>query len=205
MIFVKYPEPGRVKTRLAQDLGKQRAAEIYKGIAENVILRLSKSSNYKTIIFFDPPEMEKGVRNWLGGDGNRFFPQGGDSLGIKMLNALKQVFINGASRAVIIGSDCIEISEDIVSQAFKALNVVDVVIGPAEDGGYYLLGLKRLIPEIFYDIEWSTELVLHQTIKRLKANQLNFKLLKTLKDVDHSGDLSHDIILKIQKRQTEAC
>lgn len=205
MIFVKYPEPGRVKTRLAQDLGKQRAAEIYKGIAENVILRLSKSSNYKTIIFFDPPEMEKEVRNWLGGDGNQFFPQRGNSLGIKMLNALKQVFINGASRVVIIGTDCIEIAEDIVSQAFKALNVVDVVIGPAEDGGYYLLGLKRLIPEIFYDIEWSTELVLHQTIKRLNANQLNFKLLKTLKDVDHSGDLSHDIILKIQKRHTKAC
>ena len=122
-----------------------------------------------------------------------------------MLNAFKHVFINGANRAVIIGTDCIDISEDIVSQAFKMLNLVDVVIGPAEDGGYYLLGLKKLIPEIFFDIDWSTRRVLHQTIKKAKKNSLDFKLLKTLKDIDKSSDLGHDVILNIRRRQNKSC
>jgi rSAM/selenodomain-associated transferase 1 len=199
LIFVKYPEPGKVKTRLAEDIGKRRAARIYSSMAKTVIHNVSTSRKYGSIIFVDPPERKSEVENWLQINGCDFFPQGGKSLGERMANAFAKAFSLGAEKGVIIGTDCVEISENLISQAFDALYEADVVLGPAEDGGYYLLGLKEPTPEIFSDIRWSTNLVLSQTLERLREIGLRFKLLKTLRDIDTASDLNDELLFKIRE------
>ncbi len=202
LIFVKYPEPGKVKTRLAKNIGKERAAQTYSDMAKTVIHNV-RSSEYETIIFFDPLDRKSDVEGWLQINGRNLFPQKGKSLGERMKNAFREAFSIGAKKAVIIGTDCVEISYGIISEAFHTLGKVDVVIGPAVDGGYYLLGLKEPTPEIFNDIHWSTSLVLNQTLKKLMGRRLEFKLLKTLKDIDTVADLSDNILLKIQETENE--
>ncbi|HWP93416.1 MAG TPA: TIGR04282 family arsenosugar biosynthesis glycosyltransferase [Thermodesulfobacteriota bacterium] len=198
LIFVKYPEPGRVKTRLAEDLGHEKAAEIYASMAESVIHNLSESEEYKTIIFFDPPDRKREMENWLG-KRYRLLAQEGNSLGERMANALEKTFSLGAEKAVIIGTDCLEITEEIISRAFQSLDEMDLVLGPAEDGGYYLLGMKESIPEIFDDITWSTSQVLGQTINKIKTMGLKFSLLKTLRDIDTISDFNNDLLSKFSK------
>ena len=200
LIFVKYPEPGKVKTRLAQYIGKEKAAHIYSVIAEAIIHRVSKSREYKTIIFFDPPERKSDVENWLPNNDCKFLPQEGNSLGERMANAFSKAFSLGAEKAVIIGTDCMDISNDLISEAFATLDITDVILGPAEDGGYYLLGLKKLIPEIFNHIDWSTDRVLNQTLKTLREKGLRFQLLQTLKDIDTANDLNDELLSKIHER-----
>ena len=200
LIFLKYPEPGKVKTRLAQYIGKEKAAHIYSVMAETIIHHVSKSREHKTIIFFDPPERKSDVENWLPNNDCKFLPQEGNSLGERMANAFSKAFSLGAEKAVIIGTDCIDISNDLISQAFVELDRTDVILGPAEDGGYYLLGLKKLIPEIFNNIDWSTDRVLNQTLKTLREKGLRFQLLQTLKDIDTANDLNDELLSKIHER-----
>ncbi|MGH7799786.1 MAG: TIGR04282 family arsenosugar biosynthesis glycosyltransferase [Thermodesulfobacteriota bacterium] len=200
LIFLKYPEPGKVKTRLTQYIGKEKAAHIYSVIAEAIIHHVSKSREYKTIIFFDPPERKSDVENWLPNNDCKFLPQEGNSLGERMANAFSKAFSLGAEKAVIIGTDCMDISNDLISEAFATLDITDVILGPAEDGGYYLLGLKKLIPEIFNYIDWSTDRVLNQTLKTLREKGLRFQLLQTLKDIDTANDLNDELLSKIHER-----
>jgi len=202
LILLRYPEPGKVKTRLSQDIGIDKAAEIYSCMAETVVHNLAKSDLHKTIIFFDPPERKAEVENWLKVK-CKLFPQKGKSLGERMTNAFDKTFSLGAEKAVIIGTDCIEISDEIISQAFNALDLVDVVIGPAEDGGYYLLGMAKPTPKIFDDIDWSTDSVLGQTLKKLREKELQFELLKTLRDVDTVSDLNGDLLLRLQENRSK--
>jgi rSAM/selenodomain-associated transferase 1 len=115
-----------------------------------------------------------------------------------MINAFDTVFSQGVEKAIIIGTDCVDISEEIISEAFDTLQIVDVILGPAEDGGYYLLGLTKPIPEIFDDVNWSTEFVLHQTLNKIKERELQYKLLKTLRDVDTVHDLSNEQLLALK-------
>lgn len=195
---MRYPEPGKVKTRLAADIGKEKAAQVYKEMAETVIGNASRSGGYRTVIFFDPPERKNDFKKWIGNN-HMLLPQEGQSLGERMGKAFDKVFSFGAERAVIIGTDCVEISDELVSQAFDALETVDVVLGPAEDGGYYLLGLKKPIHEIFNKINWGTNLVLNQTLGKVRKKGLKFQLLKMLKDIDTVQDLSNDVPVRIRK------
>jgi rSAM/selenodomain-associated transferase 1 len=199
LIFVKYPELGKVKTRLAQDIGYMRATQIYSVMAKTIIDTLSKSKTHRTIIFFDPPDRKADLKLWLRYKLCTFLPQEGNSLGERMVNAFKKAFSLRAKKAVIIGTDCIGISNKLISKAFNTLNQADVVLGPAEDGGYYLLGLNKLVPEIFNNIDWSTNLVLNQTSEKLRKKGLKLKLLQTLKDIDTLSDLNDELLLKIQK------
>ncbi|GBD39885.1 hypothetical protein HRbin37_02171 [bacterium HR37] len=199
IVFLKYPEPGRVKTRLARDIGRRNASLIYSEIAQSVIGKVSKSNEYKTIIFFDPPEKEEEVRRWLKNTNLTLLPQEGNLLGERMLNAFERAFSLGATSTVIIGTDCMEVSDKTVLEAFQALREVDAVLGPARDGGYYLLGLNRPFPLVFKGIEWSTNLVLSQTIKKLEEKKQRFKLLETLTDVDTIRDLSKELLLKVKE------
>jgi len=193
IILLKYPEAGKVKTRLAKDVGDQRAAEIYSEMSKTIIDNVSESNGYETVIFFTPPEKENEIRNWLRNKQCSITPQTGETLGNKIVNAFARVFSSGSDKAVIIGTDCIDVSSQTITQAINSLENVDVVLGPAEDGGYYLLGLNRPVPEIFQEIEWSTDRVLHQTLERLKEMKLSYELLKTLKDIDTLEDLNAQI------------
>jgi rSAM/selenodomain-associated transferase 1 len=197
LIFVKYPEPGKVKTRLATSIGLENAAILYRNMAEDIVYDLSKLTDYAKIIFFDPPERINDVVRWLKFDGLSFIAQDGNSLGEKMSNAFSHAFSLGADKAVVIGTDCPQITKQTIVKAFEKLETSEAVIGPSHDGGYYLLGLRRLIPELFYDIDWSTNLVFNQTMKRLRHNGIKFDCLEVLRDVDTVEDLGEDQLLKI--------
>lgn len=198
IVFAKLPEPGKVKTRLARDLGEKKAARIYSAMAQDVIARVSGSEVYNTAIFFDPPGKLHEVRHWLeesvleSGRGGSvlFLPQEGDSLGQRISSAFEKMFSSGSGRVVIIGTDCLELTKDMIEETIGALTDYDSVLGPAEDGGYYLLGLSRYTPELFQKIDWSTNLVLEQTISRINYNGLTCKLLETLRDIDNLNDLN---------------
>lgn len=189
IIFLKYPEAGKVKTRLAKDIGAEKAARIYSNMAKQIVDKVSNSGNYNTVIYYDPPEKKNEIAKWLEGKGFHFSQQTGDTLGRRISSAFSEVFDQGAERAVIIGTDCIDITPDIINQTLDLLNLNDLILGPADDGGYYLLGLKKYIPGIFEKIDWSTERVLNQTIENIKQLGLEYDLLTSLRDIDDVYDL----------------
>lgn len=192
MVFVKYPTPGAVKQRLAQHLGNSKAAEIYKKIAETIVQKNAPASSedYILEIYFSPQEDEKLVRRWLK-ENECFSPQQGSDLGARMSNAFSHAFAAGYTKALLIGSDCPDISRTIVNRGFMLLDTHDIVLGPAQDGGYYLIGVREPIPELFSNIEWGTEKVLSQTIDKINAAGLSLDLLPMLRDIDRMEDLQY--------------
>ena len=189
IIFIKYPQAGKVKTRLAKDVGESEAARIYSQMAKTIIEKTIDTANYNTIIFYDPPEKEQDVKEWINNKELNYLPQLGNTLGERISSAFKEVYSSGSNRALIIGSDCIDVDKGIINEAMDSLDSTDVILGPAEDGGYYLLGTNGYFPQIFQDIDWSTDKVLQQTIQKIYKNGLNYELLKTLKDIDTVDDL----------------
>ncbi len=200
LIFVKYPEPGKVKTRLAENIGSENAATLYREMAESIIYELSKPTDFKKIIFFDPPQRKDDMIRWLKFGGFSFMPQEGKSLGERMSNAFNHAFsIGAAKKAVIVGTDCPQITMQTIAKAFDKLETSEAVLGPSYDGGYYLLGLRRLMPDVFHDIDWSTNLVFDQTMKKLRNSGIRPECLEMLRDVDTVEDLSECEILRIRR------
>lgn len=184
LVFAKYPEPGRVKTRLAQSVGAERATELYRTMAETVVEQvLPTDHDYDMTLCFDPPEREKDFRQWLPHIMN-WIPQTDGDLGQRLRSAFSDAFAQGRQRVIAIGTDCIHIDPPLLRHAFKGLTDHDVVIGPASDGGYYLIGLKADRPQLFEDISWSTEVVFQETIERAKSVGLSIKTLAVLSDID---------------------
>ncbi|RDC63160.1 TIGR04282 family arsenosugar biosynthesis glycosyltransferase [Adhaeribacter pallidiroseus] len=185
LIFVKNAVLGKVKTRLAATIGPDKAYEIYQILLKRtfevtVALPVTKVvyySDYTSEDLFKPPYYNKHI-------------QSGQDLGERMQQAFAQAFADGFREVCIIGSDCYELTEDILLQAFEKLERNDVVIGPAEDGGYYLLGMKELHPSLFTGKNWSTDSVLPDTLNNVKANGQSVALLPQLTDVDEEKDLS---------------
>ncbi len=184
IIFVKNPVLGRVKTRLAADVGDEKALEVYLQLVELTRKAAVQTDCSRNVFYSDEIEQD-------GWDEDKFnkFVQEGDTLGDRMSNAFKQIFALGATKAVIIGSDCPELSSEIIETAFQLLDKKDVCIGPATDGGYYLLGMKSPLPFIFENKDWSTSSVLYYTSRDLKANNLSYDFLKPLSDLDTIDDL----------------
>jgi rSAM/selenodomain-associated transferase 1 len=182
LVFQKNPELGKVKTRLAVDLGAEKALRIYQFLVQKTHEVLKGLSQEKLIYHSDFLPSEE----WS-------FPQlhklqrGGD-LGEKMKNAFEEAFDLGFEKVVIIGTDCAELTEGILIKAFDALDHADLVIGPAADGGYYLLGMKKKNPGLFDTIAWSTSSVLAQTLEIAQKNTLSFDLLPILHDIDEEKD-----------------
>lgn len=190
VFFVKYPQAGTVKTRLAKSVGDQEAARIYKTIAHEIYLKIKGGhrTHYDLWVVYDPPEKSKEIRTWLDGDFH-FLPQQGDGLTQRLVGACKHVFEKGYASVVVIGSDTLDFKGSIVSQAFEQLQRHDLVIGPAKDGGYYLIGSKELSKGIFQDISWSTAKVLFQTLEKARALKLSYCLLEELEDLDEFENL----------------
>lgn len=187
-IMIKYPEPGKVKTRLAREIGEVKASEICKQIAEQVIGNTAPSDDeYQRLIFIDPPEREADFRDWLPGE--QFASQHGSNLGERMDYVIRYLLNAGAEKAVITGSDIPKLSRDIIIQAFKELDQADVVIGPARDGGYYLIGMKNPMSELFLNVPWSTKDVFSETARILKQIGNGYGILPVLSDLDTIEDL----------------
>jgi rSAM/selenodomain-associated transferase 1 len=185
LIFIKNPELGKVKTRLAKSVGNSEALQIYKKLLVRTLSVAKKTDVLKQVWYSSFVDYEDEISM------NTFekYLQTGSDLGERMSSAFQQAFKNGADRVVIIGSDCPDLNEKILENAFEQLENKDLVIGPSEDGGYYLLGMDQFYETLFRDVEWSTESVLESTIQ--KAVQMGLKIAKLpmLNDIDTIEDL----------------
>jgi rSAM/selenodomain-associated transferase 1 len=188
LVFLKYPTPGAVKTRLGPELTPEQAADFYRALAEDVLQINSRSTRYQTIVCFAPAGAHEQVRSWLGRE-VALQEQCGDDLGARQFDALRRALQGGFRKAVLIGTDCPTITPADVEAAFDALEESDVVIGPAEDGGYYLIGSRRPLRSIFEGISWSTEKVLGETTARIEKAGLGLRLLGAKSDIDSYEDL----------------
>ncbi len=199
IVFIKYPEPEKVKTRLAEDIGIQRATEFYRETASFVANSFSVSQNWKTFFFYTPKERKKEMLNWLGGEKTFFVAQEGISLGDRISRAFNKCFSLGFENVAIIGTDCVAITREDVETTFALLSdkKFEAVLGPAKDGGYYLLGLSRQEDKIFQNIKWSTSNVLRETRKLMKKNGLRYVLIKELSDIDRESDINIQDIMKV--------
>ena len=184
IIFVKNPVAGKVKTRIADSLGKEKALEIYMHLLESTRAAATGTDCNRHIFYSDKIDMDL----W---DEHHFskYVQQGETLGDRMRNAFDVVFSVGGRRVVIIGSDCPELTPGIIEAGFDILDEKDVVIGPAKDGGYYLLGMKKPHPFLFKDKEWGSDAVFEDTVADLMHNRLSYGRLPELSDVDTIYDL----------------
>lgn len=190
IIFTRYPEAGKTKTRMIPFLGKNGAAILQQQMMEFTLKQVKKLQEniFLSIAIFYSGGTEQLMRYWLGNE-IIYQQQSSGDLGQRMKSAFEQSFDIGSNKVVIIGTDCPELNSTVLFQAFELLNYCDLVLGPALDGGYYLIGLSRLIPELFQGINWGTSEVFKQTIE--VARQLNLKVgyLLPLNDIDRPEDL----------------
>ncbi|WP_460207018.1 TIGR04282 family arsenosugar biosynthesis glycosyltransferase [Scytonema sp. NUACC21] len=190
VIFTRYPEPGKTKTRLIPALGPEGAATLQRQMTEHTILQvkqLQSSLSVSLEVRFAGGNLQL-MQDWLGSDVT-CQPQGEGDLGLRMLRSLKSGFEAGAKKVIIIGTDCPEVNAEILRMAFDRLNHNDLVLGPATDGGYYLVGLKRPVPDLFTNITWGTSHVLQQTIEKAQFFNLSVGYLPVLSDIDRPEDL----------------
>ncbi len=193
IIFLKYPEEGKVKMRLASSIGAHEATCVYKKLAEDTVSQVRPLAGRfaDIVIAYDPPERRAEIEQWIPGP-FKYVPQEGSNLGERLKKVVNAAFLEGAHRVVLIGSDCAELDVPTVSRAFLALSKKDLAVGPAKDGGYYLIGLKRdADSRIFNGIPWSTPEVLRMTLKRAREAGLSYELLPEKRDIDTLEDLAH--------------
>lgn len=184
MIFVKNLIPGMVKTRLANDIGIDAALDVYMELVRHTNKVADKVATDKGIYYSEYVEIE----DVWDTDKYALNVQKGNSLGEKMSTAFDEAF-DSYNKVVIIGSDCYDLTPKIINEAFQKLEGHDVVVGPAKDGGYYLLGMKEYLPQLFQDKEYSTANVLNELLKETEELQLSVHQLPTLSDVDTLEDL----------------
>ncbi|MFC6858094.1 TIGR04282 family arsenosugar biosynthesis glycosyltransferase [Zunongwangia atlantica] len=183
LIFTRNPEFGKVKTRLAKDIGDQAALDIYKFLLEHTA-KICAPLNTNKAVYYSEEIKENDLWD------NALFQkkkQKGEDLGERMKNAFAEGFKEGYSKIVIIGSDLYDIKTEDLEQAFELLNENEVVIGPAEDGGYYLLGMTQLQENLFQNKNWGTSTVLQDTLNNLTKS--NYKLLQKRNDIDLYSDI----------------
>jgi len=186
--MLKYPSPGRVKTRLGKDTGPVNAALLYRSFVQT-ILSTCRTVSCPILLFCHPDSTLDKYRAWLGEE-NDYFIQGPGNIGDKMRAAFEQAFELGFDRVVLAGTDVPQMTREILQQAQKGLEGCKAVLGPALDGGYYLLGLRRdvFFQKVFSDVPWGTSRVLETTLNRLKDLGLEPCILPVLRDVDTLED-----------------
>ena len=188
IIFYRNPKIGKVKTRLAATLGNQKALEIYRKLSWHT-KTITEDLNLDKIVFYS--DVIDLMDIWPNATFLKAFQEGED-LGEKMKNAFVAGFETGYTSICIIGTDCFELTGEIITQAFEVLKSADAVIGPAGDGGYYLLGMNGP-SDVFQNKNWSTETVLQETIHDFESLGLHYFLLQELKDVDTEDDLPEEL------------
>jgi len=194
-MILKAPRTGSVKTRLARDVGPERATAIYRALVERQAREIPRE--WAAAIHFTPSDAGGEMEEWLGpclSAAARFVPQCDGDLGRRLIGTIRAEFQRGAERIFLVGGDCPGLSCDYFLEADRSLNESDVVIGPAADGGYVLLGIKAPHDALFETIAWSTPTVLGQSLAVARRLSLSVGLLPTLEDIDDAASL---------KRQSE--
>jgi uncharacterized protein len=191
ILMLKYPRAGAVKTRLAPAMGEERACELYRALVRhtlNAVERLRFDEHVFMEVRIAGAPSDAAVREWLGEE-LHFIPQGDGELGERMDRAVHNAFAEGAPSVIVIGADCPELTAEHLRDGLRALESHDVVLGPAADGGYYLIGMRRFLPELFRGIQWGGEQVFEQTLAAGRELGVAFQVLDTLDDVDRPEDL----------------
>ncbi|MFN3803276.1 TIGR04282 family arsenosugar biosynthesis glycosyltransferase [Belliella pelovolcani] len=186
IVFQKNPVLGKVKTRLAATVGEAKALEIYMLLLQHTYKVINQLEAIDTFIYFSD-QVENDLEE-IFVDRVKFNVQNGLDLGSRMKNAFEEIFQQGYDQVTIIGTDCPEITVELIYQAFETLDYSDTVFGPARDGGYYLLGMNQFIPHLFEQMIWSHDRVLMDSIKKLDLNRNSFTLLEMLSDIDNEAD-----------------
>ncbi len=190
LVFMKYPEEGKVKTRLASVLDVKSALVLYKRMVTCLMKKLDEPGQpFFTRIFYYPAERGADMKNWLGST-RAYMPQRGDDLGLRMENAFLDAFAGSCEKAIIIGCDVPDLSAELIIEAFDRLEGRDAVIGPSMDGGYYLVGFRRekFAPQIFCGIKWGESDVFQKTMEKFPPG-FKIHILPRLRDLDTFEDL----------------
>jgi rSAM/selenodomain-associated transferase 1 len=185
IIFYRNPQLGKVKSRLAATMGEGKALAVYLMLSGHVREITTSLNTDKVVYYSNYIDTEDGWSNEI----YHKRLQHGEGLGKRMKAAFAESFDDGYHEVIIIGTDCLELTTDILKEAFKELKTHDVVIGPAKDGGYYLLGMKRLHSEFFENKTWSTDSVFTDTLNDIKELGLTYHELPVISDVDEETDL----------------
>jgi uncharacterized protein len=188
IIFTRYPEPGKTKTRLIPALGELGAAQLHRRMAEHT-LQQARSLTCDIEVWY-VGGTEELMQDWLGKD-LCYREQPAGDLGDRLCAAFRSAFDQGYQTTMIVGTDCPGITTALLAQGFAELQNQVVAIGPAIDGGYYLIGLQQLVPELFQEIAWSTVIVFSETLAIADRLQLPTYLLPSLPDIDLPADLQY--------------
>jgi rSAM/selenodomain-associated transferase 1 len=188
-IFVKIPAPGAVKTRLVPPLTPAEASELYGAFLADFFARLARLKKLEATVFYDG-ENSEAIEGLLPHKAT-LVRQEGDSLGERLENAFRRLFSRDCAGACVIGSDSPDLPLPYIKRAYLKLKRVEAVVGPTFDGGYYLIGLKRLIPDLFHGIPWGTTNVLAETLRIAEAGSISCAFLPPWYDVDDVISLSH--------------
>lgn len=183
IIFTRNPELGKCKTRLAKTIGDETALNVYKFLLQHTA-NVAKKVEASRYAYYSVQIRDNDIWD------TAFFnkkQQFGDHLGLRMQNAFQELFDIGHEKVVIIGSDLYDLDAKYIEEAYQKLDTHDAVIGPALDGGYYMFGMKSVLPNVFQNKEWGTETVFEATIKDLK--NYNIHLTKPLNDIDTFEDI----------------
>lgn len=188
VVFVKCPQKGLVKSRLAEESNSEIAITLYRHFVLDLLDTFDLES-YRLKIYFTPSGALKSVSAWLG-EKYEYLPQRGKDLGERMANAFSEMFCEGFSKVVLIGSDLPDLTRAIIDAAY-AFDGYDAVIGPTVDGGYYLIGFTcdTFAPEIFDGIPWGTNRVFGDTMKIFKSKKYRVNVLPIQRDIDRLEDL----------------
>ncbi|TPE44472.1 TIGR04282 family arsenosugar biosynthesis glycosyltransferase [Pontibacter mangrovi] len=188
LLFVRNPELGKVKTRLAAAVGPEKALEVYVHLLQHTRQVTQQLPVDKRVYYTGTVNQED---LWPNQVYQKRVQTEGD-LGKKMQAAFAEAFLEGYTSVVIIGSDCLQLTPEIIARAYQELETHEVVIGPALDGGYYLLGMNCLYPRLFQNKQWSTEHVFQETMQDVQQLQLPYALLPRLSDIDELSDLDEE-------------
>ncbi|MGG6269758.1 TIGR04282 family arsenosugar biosynthesis glycosyltransferase [Leptolyngbya sp. AN03gr2] len=189
IIFTRYPEAGKAKTRLIPALGEVGAAELHRRMTESTIAKVRNLENVSICVYFTGGTIQQ-MQDWLGDDLEYQLQPSGD-LGDRLIHIFQTMFDRGARSVIAIGTDCPDLTSEILTLAFTQLKTHHLSIGKATDGGYYLIGLDQLIPDVFQNIAWSTDVVFQQTLEIVKRLDLSIAFLPVLNDVDRPEDLQY--------------
>ncbi len=185
ILFIRNSIPGKVKTRLAQTIGNDKALDVYIRMLEHIRIETGLLPSDKAVYYSDFIETDD---IFDAASYDKFLQMGSDQ-GEKMYNAFSDGFSRGYKKVVIVCSDCFELSHTHILEAFEALNDVPVVLGPTDEGGYYLLGADRFLPLLFKNKDWGQENVFLDSLIDLKKYKLGFRILETLSDLETFDDL----------------
>ena len=187
IVFTRNPVKGKVKTRLAASTNEDFALNVYRKLRERTRLAAFESGADLAVYYTDYlPE-----NDIFYGSRTQTFLQKGRDLGSRMLNAFTQGFSDSYQRIILVGTDCPDLTGELLSEAFELLLHKSALLGPATDGGYYLIGMRSLLPELFIGKQWSTSTVCREAIAVLKHHSVDYSLLPTLPDIDTIEDLGN--------------